>query len=237
VPWRSSPTAIFWLFSLLVITVATNSAGQDIFVTPIPGAPFSAVIEVERKQILPDGATVALKTVRSIGRDSQGRVHNERRTLLPIASTQAPQILSIHLYDPKTRISAVLDPANRTYWTSTLNHPPATVPPTVRFGLPPGDTLPHNDFTADEDLGVRDMEGLPAHGVRKTQTVPDESGTNKDLVVTDEYWYSDELRINLLIKHIDPRTGTVTMKVSRVTRSDPDPAFFEIPEGYKLARK
>ncbi|HEX4786422.1 MAG TPA: hypothetical protein VH350_18930 [Candidatus Sulfotelmatobacter sp.] len=70
--------------------------------------------------------------------------------------------------------------------------------------------------------------------LREIQTVPTEaSSRSKDIVVTDEYWYSDDLRINMVITHNDPRTGSVTMTVTQVTRTEPDAALFEIPEGYK----
>jgi hypothetical protein len=79
------------------------------------------------------------------------------------------------------------------------------------------------------------MEGLAVRGVRETQIIPAEnSGTGKEVVVTDEYWYSEDLRINLLIKHSDPRKETVTMTV-QVAPSEPDVSFFEIPKGYKPA--
>jgi hypothetical protein len=35
-----------------------------------------------------------------------------------------------------------------------------------------------------------------------------------------------------VIKHHDPRKGSVTMMVTGLTRAEPDPALFEIPEGY-----
>jgi hypothetical protein len=54
-------------------------------------------------------------------------------------------------------------------------------------------------------------------------------------VITDEYWYSEDLRINLMIKHNDPRKGGVTMRVTQVNRAEPDTARFEIPEGYSPA--
>jgi len=68
------------------------------------------------------------------------------------------------------------------------------------------------------------------YGVRESQTIPAEkSGTGKEVVTSDEYWYSADLRINMLIKHSDPRTGAVTMTVTQVKRSEPDPALLEIP--------
>jgi hypothetical protein len=72
---------------------------------------------------------------------------------------------------------------------------------------------------------------VPAHGIRQTQTVTDEND-GKDVSITDEYWYSLDLRINLMIKHSDPRKGTTTMTVAQVRRTEPNPAFFEVPEGY-----
>jgi hypothetical protein len=204
-----------------------------IFVTPVPNSPFTAVVSVERSWVLRNGSAINFKTIREIGRDSRGRIHNESRTELPAASTETPKLVSIHLYDPQTRISTMIDPAQRTFRTKLVNHPPSTVPPAIRFAAPAGDDLPSNEFTKEEDLGVRDIEGVQARGTRQFQTIPAEnSATGKEIVITDEYWYSPDLRINLLVKHTDPRTGTVTISVAQIARTEPDPAFFEIPEGY-----
>jgi hypothetical protein len=233
--WRSSPTVLPGLV-LLVITGAapclSAQADVDVFVTPIPNAPFSGVVNVERSLVQPDGSVLNFKTIRDIGRDSRGRIHNESRTLVPVSSAETPRVLRVHLYDPQTRISTMLNPKERTFWTRTVNHPPSTVPPTVRYGSPADNGLPQNEFTKQEDLGIHQMEGLPVHEVRESQTIPAE---NKEIVITDEYWYSEDLRMNLMIKHSDPRTGTITLTVTEVTRAEPDPALFEIPEGYKPA--
>lgn len=78
------------------------------------------------------------------------------------------------------------------------------------------------------------MEGVSAHGVRETQTIPAaNSSTGKEIVLTDEYWYSDDLHMNVMVKHSDPRTGSVTMTLTQATRTDPDPSLFQIPEGYE----
>jgi hypothetical protein len=156
------------------------------------------------------------------------------RTLIPTSSTGTPELLHILIYDPQTRISTQINVGNRTFWTRTVNHPPATEPPTIRFAAPDGNAPP-NDFTRQEDLGIREMEGVPAHGIRETQAVTDEKD-GKEVVITDEYWYSQDLRINLMIKHSDPRKGTTTTTVAQVTRAEPDPAFFEVPEGYTQPR-
>jgi len=219
-------------FCFLLVSTASASP-QDIFVTPVPGAPFSGIVNVERSLIQADGSVVSLKTTREIGRDSRGRIHNESRALLPVANATTPRLLRIHLYDPQTRISTILDPQQRTFWTTTVNRPPSTVPPALLDASPTGDNFPSNEFAKKEDLGVQDMDGVAVHGVRETQTIVAE----KEIVVTDEYWYSDELRMNLVIKHSDPRTGTLKMTVNQITRTEPSPTIFEIPDGYKPANR
>lgn len=54
------------------------------------------------------------------------------------------------------------------------------------------------------------------------------------MVVTDEIWYSDELHLNMLVKHDDPRTGQQTVTVTHVDRNEPNPAMFQIPADYKV---
>jgi hypothetical protein len=217
----------------VIAALVPFACAQDIFVTPIPNAPFSAMIDVQRSFVQPDGAVVNVKTLRQIARDGHGRIHNEARELVPVSSSETPQVRRIHLYDPETRMSAILDPHEKTYWTTIVNRPPTTVPPALLDASPVGDMLPANEFTKHEDLGMSEMEGVSVHGVRQAQTIPaDASGTGKEVVVTDEYWYSEELRINMLIKHNDPRMGSVTMTVTQVSRREPNSGMFEIPPGY-----
>lgn len=223
------------LFLLAAASLSSAQNGPDIFVTPIPNLPFSGLVNVERSRIDRDGLVIHFKTVREISRDSRGRIHSELRTLIPVGSHGEPVLLSIRLYDPQTRVSTTIFPREKTFRTQTLNHPPAAFPPDRRFASSAGEG-PQNEFAKQEDLGIREMEGVQVHGILESQTIPaDTGGTAKEIVVTDEYWYSDELRINLLIRHNDPRTGTATMTVAKLTRTEPDATEFEIPEGYKPA--
>jgi hypothetical protein len=235
-PRRLSLPAICCVgFLALAAPCALAQGGSDIFVTPIPDAPFRAVIQVQRTVVQPDGRVDDLKTMREIGRDSRGRIYNERRMLLPLANNTTPELLGVHIYDPQTRISTRLDPRTQTFWSGTVNRPPETVPPAL-LATPTGTNLPQNQFVKEEDLGVHEIEGVSAHGVRETQTIPAEStGTGQEVVITDEFWYSQDLRINLIVKHSDRRTGSVTMTVTNIARTDPDSARFQIPEDYTPA--
>jgi hypothetical protein len=227
---RLSPTSVFFTILLAVAIPFSSASAQSFFLTPVPNAPFSAVVNIERTIVHKDGSVTQFKSTRQVARDMRGRIHNELRTLLPISSTDTSVLLNIHLYDPQTRISTEIDVPKRTFWTRTMNHPPSTEPPSIRFASPDGNAPP-NEFTNQEDLGVREIEGVPAHGILQRQTVTDEND-GKDVVITDEYWYSQDLRINLLIKHSDPRKGTTTLTVAQITRTEPVSAFFEVPEGY-----
>jgi hypothetical protein len=229
-PTRLSLTSVSCTVLLAVVIPSTHGSAQSVFMTPIPNAPFSGVVNIERTMVRKDGSVMQFKSTREVARDTRGRIHNELRALIPVSSTDTPQLLNIHLYDPQTRISTEIDVRQRTFWTRTMNHPPSTEPPSIRFAAPDGNAPP-NEFTKQEDLGIREIEGVPAHGIRQTQTVTDEN-RGREVVITDEYWYSQDLRINLMIKHSDPRKGMTTMTLAQVTRTEPDPAFFEVPEGY-----
>jgi hypothetical protein len=171
-----------------------------------------------------------------IARDELGRIYNEGRLLVPANSSAIPPIQLVHLYDPQTRVSTTLDPQKRIFWTMTVNRPPATQPPALLYASPAGNNLPPSQYTKEEDLGTHEADGLAVHGVRETQTIPaDASGTGKAVMITDEYWYSDDLRINTVIKHDDPRTGSVTMTVTQISQEEPDPMLFQVPQGFKQA--
>jgi hypothetical protein len=227
---RLTLTSVSCSVLLAVAIPATRASAQSFFLTPIPNAPFSGAVNIERTIVRKDGSVMQFKSTREVARDTRGRIHNELRTLIPVSSTDTPELLNIRLYDPQTRISTQMDVRKRTFWAVTMNHPPSTEPPSIRFAAPDGNAPP-NEFTKQEDLGIREIEGVPAHGIRQTQTVTDEND-GKEVVITDEYWYSQDLRINLMIKHSDPRKEMTTMTVAQVTRSEPNPAFFEVPEDY-----
>jgi hypothetical protein len=183
---RCSFSALVSLAFFAITSVASVHA-QDIFVTPIPNAPFTGVINVERVVVQRDGSIIHLKTMRKIGRDARGRIFNQYRTLLPVADSSERQVTQVLLYDPQTRASTTLFPQQRRFRSGTVNRPPETLPPTLLDASPAGN-IPPNEFTKKDDLGNSEMEGLLVHGVRHTQTIPAESSaTGKEIVVTDEY--------------------------------------------------
>ena len=153
------------------LPAALAQGGTGIFVTPIPGQPFMGIVDVERQQILPNGKIVSLKTMHAIARDSQGRIYNEMRLLIPAASNVTPPIISIHIYDPQIRINTFLTPQQHLARQEVVNVPPATQPPGIDASPADG-----NPLYKVEDLGTRTMDGVSVRGVRKTQTILAASG-------------------------------------------------------------
>jgi hypothetical protein len=149
-----------------------------------------------------------------------------------------PPLVSTHIYDPVTRLNTMLNPAQRMARQSKLNGPvpnyeqapslPSAIP-VDRNGAP---------LWTREDLGTQVMEDVTVHGRRITRNVSaTASGTGQPVVVIDEYWYSDDLHLNMLIKHNDPRTGEQTLTVTQVKRSEPDPLLFTVPSDYKVVEE
>jgi hypothetical protein len=228
-------------FLVLRVTNAQDGAMSSapafsggVFVTPVPGAPFSAVAEQDIRQVLKDGSSFERKTSALIARDSQGRIRNERHEVLPSSSTRKPLLLSIHIYDPETRLNTYLNPYTHMARQSTLPNPAATEPPS-NWGLREPSAQSSNPYLRVEDLGPSSMDGISVHGYRRTVTIPEKaSGTGRPVVVTDEYWYSEELHINILTKHNDPRTGELTVTVTQLYQNEPDADLFVVPPDYKV---
>src|SRR5271169_3838287 len=118
--------SVFLMFAVVPGGLAQNISG--IFITPVPNAPFTGVIKVDRTIVRPDGQVESLKTVRDTARDSRGRIYNVFRALVPADFAGTPPTIRVHFYDPQTRNYAYLYPHQHTYTTGTVNHPPAAEP-------------------------------------------------------------------------------------------------------------
>jgi hypothetical protein len=214
--------------------VATTAMAQvrGVFVTPIANAPFMAVVTEQRTALQPNGTSVQLKRIHAIARSSAGVIYNENRPLVPADSPGDPPVTVSHVYDPQTRLNTFIYPQQKTYQQRRVARPPSTEPPDL-YATPEASTLPASQFTEQKDLGTKTMEGLSVHGVLITQRLPAPNQGGQDVTVTDEYWYSPDLRLNMLIRHNNPISGNTTMTVTQVSRTEPDEAIFQIPSGYQ----
>ena len=208
-----------------------NVQVPGIFVTPVPNAPFSAKVDIVSQQKLPDGTVEVRTTTDHIARQSSGRIYNERRQMVPSTYKGDPLLLSSLIYDPATRLSIFLNPFTHLAHERVL--PKALTAPAG--SIPSHDANVSNPFLKEEELGTQYVGSVALRGIRKSRTVPaNQSGTGQQLVIVDEYWYSPDLSIYMIIKHNDPRTGEQIVAVSEVSREEPQASLFEVPARYRV---
>jgi hypothetical protein len=201
-----------------------------VFVTPIPNAPFSATVEIVSHQKLPDGTENVRATTNHIARASSGRIYNERRQWIPPGFKGEPQILTAHIYDPNSRLNIFLDPFRHLARESTFAGPPAAPPNSVPSARPS-----NNPNYQEIDLGEQTIDGTILRGIEKQRTLPAAfSGTGQPIVITDQYWYSPDLSVYLIIKHNDPRYGEQIVAVTHIDRHEPQTVQFTVPTSYKI---
>lgn len=201
----------------------------SILIPSIPNAPFTATVNTEWVRMLADGTTIRTVNHRLVARDKVGRIFQERRGLVPPSHETESPLTQTEISDPV---------AHQLYICRPQEH----VCQLEDFSAIEGATFnPHlavPQFTGEgnvEDLGTQNVGGLQTIGRRKTITIPEDTiGNDRPLTATQEYWYAEDLGVNLISKRQDPRFGTQTFELSDITVGDPDPKFFEIPPGTKV---
>jgi hypothetical protein len=223
-----------------------------VYVTPVPNAPFSADVTILSHQKLPDGTEHIQTTINHIARDSQGRIYNERRRLVPTSFRGEPLLLEAHVFDPQSRVNIFYEPAARLAREITLPLPVAarqmpTQAPLPNFGAtgPGVNTLPNMGAPrpgvagpsriTQTDLGEQLVDNTILSGTQKQRTIDaSASGTGQPVTITDQYWYAPDLSVYLIVKHDDPRTGEQIVAVTHIDRHEPSMQRFQVPEGFKI---
>ena len=62
-------------------------------------------------------------------------------------------------------------------------------------------------------------------------------GNDRPLTRVMERWYSQELGADVENTSNDPRMGTRTTLLTDITLGEPDPNYFQVPEGYKVVKR
>ncbi|MGA3292869.1 MAG: hypothetical protein ABSE45_02665 [Candidatus Acidiferrales bacterium] len=202
----------------------------SISVPPLPNAPFTATVSTEWRRTLDDGSSVTIKNHRTIARDNSGRVFQERRNLYPDGDPRESQIRQLEFADPRTHEIYYCWPAAQTceihdYFRSTAEPPP----------VPAGPLDGGKRFLTRADLGTDTVNGIEAIGTRETTTIEAGAiGNDRAIAIVKEFWYSQQLGINLIEKRHDPSYGTQTFVVSQISLGEPDARLFDIPSNFHI---
>ncbi|HEV3330616.1 MAG TPA: hypothetical protein VG096_06530 [Bryobacteraceae bacterium] len=218
----------------------------------VMGAPYSGEETHEHIQTLSDGThiTQPMMMNRTMYRDSFGRTREER-TMGPPArrANMPPQPIIVEITDPAAGVHYLLDTEHKVAHRVTVQAQPAGgrtgTAGILRAGpvSPSPSTSPNGVIrTANlgpevtvEKLGTQIIEGVAAEGERNTTTIPEgEQGNDRAFHVTMETWTSPDLKIVVLQKSSDPRSGETITKITNLSRLEPDPSLFQPPPDYTI---
>lgn len=211
--------------------IATGGLMSSLMAAPVTNEPYSAVQTTEIVKTLGDGTKITQHGHHFVARDSAGRERIEMR----LASAKDGK--------PEQKLVFVLDPVARTLtsWgegtagpkvasVAKIKEPTGVAPTAARQK---NDSRPQPEITK-QDLGSQIIDNLPATGELTTTVVPiGRSGNDQPITKTHEVWTSDEMKLVLLQKWSDPRTGLRTTQLAQFSREEPNAALFRPPAGYE----
>jgi Ca2+-binding EF-hand superfamily protein len=189
-------------------------------------APFSAGIVIENTRRLFDGSTVTKTSKGAVYRDRLGRTRREQPlenigSFTVVGENGAPQML-VFINDFPGKAHYFLDLNRRVARQKPL--------PENRPFLPP--TEPKDGKT--ESLGTKTLEGLTVEGTRTTFEIPaGQLGNDKPIAVTTEKWFSPELQVVVLSRHVDPIAGEHIFRLVNIKKGEPAADLFVVPGDFK----
>ena len=220
----------------------------------VTGAPYSAEEVSEQTQTLADGTHIAQETqITKRYRDSEGRTRTERPWFMGSANSELDDVKIVEINDTVSGFRYILDTYNRVahrfsrpesaenasaparYTQEARALPQPTTPAPARqtqAATPPRSAGPE---MSNESLGTQVIEGVSVEGNRFTRTFPVGSvGNDRPIVSVSESWFSTDLKITVLSKNSDPRSGERITRMKNISRSEPDPALFRPPADYQV---
>lgn len=202
---------------------------SSILIPPLTNAPFQATVTAEWTKHLPDGTTTTVKNHRLVVRDSQGRIYQERRTLVPVGSSRESQVFRIEISSPVTHTKYFCDPSLRE--CELRNYDMPVTEPVV----PAGEIANGTRYLSRASLGSKTMEGVETIGTRETITIQTGIiGNSAPVDGTKEFWYSPKLGLNLQVLRLDPLHGDQLFTVTDLRLVEPDSRLFVLPAGCKV---
>jgi hypothetical protein len=84
-------------------------------------------------------------------------------------------------------------------------------------------------------LEHKTLEGVPVEGRKTTTTIPaGQVGNEQPLTIVSEQWRSPDLKVLVMTRHSDPRTGESTYRLTNIIRAEPDRSLFMVPPDYEV---
>jgi hypothetical protein len=208
---------------------AQPGAGDERGAVPVVrGAPMSGDGVVTVKSRLYDGTRTEQSVSAKYYRDSDGRVRRDQTILgLDALNPAAAPPSIVTIVDPVAQAIYMLMPETREAQRIPFD-------PRMLANTPyPSPQQP--GVTQEEPLGTRTIDGIAATGRRTRLTIPPgKIGNDRPIEITDERWESPDLKVLLLSRYHDPRTGDVEYRLTNISRAEPAPDLFTVPADYRV---
>jgi|HubBroStandDraft_6_1064221.scaffolds.fasta_scaffold18798_4 hypothetical protein len=188
--------------------------------------PFSGRYSIDSTQKQDDGSPKTVHVDTNVARDRQGRIHREHRNVAPSDSEKESAIADVFILDPVAHTRTSCNVAAR-HCQVARYHGPSFLKP-----APDGLLDPSAHFVTRKSLGSDIIDGFNVIGTIEKVAIRGGWPAEKWQTSTREFWYSPDLGINLSATTKDPIEGEVAIRIVDLSRSDPDPALFQIPSGF-----
>ena len=208
---------------------------ESIYVPNFPNAPFSLTLHTEWVQTMRNGGTFTEVNSRPVMRDSAGRIYMERWLLVPKDSGIPSRMTTIQIDDP------VAHKFYQCYVRQKVCELHASVMGLAHYDpdlLKSGPLKSGKGSFLHEDLGAGSFAGMPIHAYRDTTTLNAGTLGNDTVMETvREFRYCAELGFNLTSTLDAAQVGRQLFTVTELTTTEPEPRFFQPPEGYRVVDK
>ena len=237
-PFRAPGVVMALVLAVAPLAVSAQKPDYLAEVAPvIRGLPFMADGTVVMKLMLFDGTRIEQQMPAKYYRDSMGRVRREQSivglsALNPTTDSQS----MVTIVDPVAGYVYTMVGSKPEVQRTPLDSKPPKFFKDFQKSLPATTAVVPPDLaTREEDLGKKEIDGLMASGRRTTTIIPKMFfGNDRPIEVTDERWEATELRVLILSRHHDPRTGDVEYRLTKIKRIEPPKDLFLIPAGYRV---
>src|SRR5207302_2196123 len=216
-----------------------------------PSNPFTAAYVTTTSTPATAGTPITTVLRENIARDNQGRIRfekhgvarppDDRKTVTletpdgkPFTVTREEYGTRIEIFDCASGTFIRIQPGMRiaTLKEDTSPAPASTSKRSYSTAYIPGSGVKIPANITVEQLGAREIQGIPARGVRTTTLGTEKDGDwNGKPISENELWVSDDLAARMVSIRKDLKTGRVgRCELIAIKREEPDPALFGIPK-------
>jgi hypothetical protein len=206
----------------------------------VVGFPITATIDAENTRTDAHGKSVILRFRSKIYRDSKGRTKLEW-DMTPLDEPPKPGWFMIEIYDPTTRTSLHLQPSTKTAFKTPWpghDEKPQQVCKDSDFPRLDPKALAQLNFSqvTQRELAHDFVDGMSVrHGRESVKPSPNSSRKNGAYATLTDYWFSQDLQAFVLAKRTGPGKSQHTIKLSDISRDEPDPSLFAVPPDYNVS--